>query len=188
MAKPKYNDYPITACIETVKPFVEAGCHFHQKWTCIHCDTRQTMAERDQFYATGQCEECGHITDLRDRGCNYLLIGPPDVIEHVKKATARLPTVIRVVGFANGAPCPIAGQWLQSFDHDGADGRGDGDFTDNPKRAMVFESKHAAFAFWNKASTVKPVREDGLPNKPLTATTCTIEPPHVAVRDWKGRQ
>src|SRR5207342_1280706 len=68
MTKPQYNDYPITACMETVKPFVEAGCHFNQKWSCAHCGSRQTMAQPDQFFASGQCEECGHVTDLKHRG------------------------------------------------------------------------------------------------------------------------
>jgi hypothetical protein len=186
--KLKYNDYPIASCMETVKPFLEAGCHFNQKFSCAHCGSRQTMAQHDQFFASGQCEECGHVTDLKHRGCNYLLVGPLDEIERVKKLTARLPHVIRVVAFANGKPCPIAGEWVQTFDHDGADGRGDGVFTNNPKRAMAFESKYAALTFWNKVSTVKPVREDGEPNKPLTACTCEIEPQHVAVRNAKERQ
>ena len=32
--------------------------------------------------------------------------------------------VMRAVGFENGVPCPHAGEWLESFDHDADGGRG----------------------------------------------------------------
>lgn len=171
----KHNDYPIEECATAMQPFLDAGCHFHQKFSCEKCGSRQTIAKADQWFATGACEECGHITDIRKRGCNYMLAGPPAVIDAVRRAHAKIPHVIRAVAFANGAPCSIAGQWLKSFDFNADGGRGYGEFTDNWRKAKTFESQAEAVNYWNTMSTVRPIRKDGLPNKPLTATTCEIE-------------
>jgi hypothetical protein len=80
------------------------------------------------------------------------------------------------VEFANGVPCPHAGQYLKSFDHDTDDGLGFGVFTKSKKRAKVFDSHEQLFEFWKKQSTTRPLRPDGEPNRPLTALTVTIEP------------
>lgn len=82
---------------------------------------------------------------------------------------------IQAVAFANGSDCPHTGQWLRSFDHDAFGGQGYGSFTVRPHEAMQFESLAEAFSFWDKPSTVKPLREDGQPNKPMTALTIAIE-------------
>jgi hypothetical protein len=179
----KSLDYPIEECAKAMQPFLDAGCHFHQKFTCEKCGTRQTIAKADQWFATGSCEACEHVTDIRKRGCNYLLAGPPGVIAAVKYANAKIPHVIRVVAFANGAPCSIAGQWLKSFDFNASNGVGSGEFTDNWRKAKRFESQADAVAYWNTVATVRPLRADGLPNKPLTATTCQIESEQQA-RKW----
>lgn len=83
--------------------------------------------------------------------------------------------VMRVVGFANGVPCPIVGQYLKEFNFDAHDGRGDGLFTTNPYKAMRFATLEDLFAFYRRASTVRPLREDGRPNRPLTATHMLVE-------------
>ena len=86
-----------------------------------------------------------------------------------------MSSVIRAVGFANGTPCPHAGQWLKSFDHDAFGGQGHGEFTDDLDRAMRFTNNGEAFEFWSRQSTVRPLRPDGKPNKPFTALTVSIE-------------
>jgi hypothetical protein len=83
---------------------------------------------------------------------------------------------ILAVEFANGAPCPHANQWLRTFDHEAFDGRGHGEFTEDPERAMLFATSADAMRFWQRQSTVKPLRPDGKPNRPLTALTVVIEP------------
>jgi hypothetical protein len=83
--------------------------------------------------------------------------------------------VIRAVAFANGQPCPHTDELLESFDHDACGGRGYGEFTTRPSKAKHFASYNKALQFWAKCSTVKPVREDGWPNRPLTALTVVIE-------------
>lgn len=92
--------------------------------------------------------------------------------------------VIRMQGFANGAPCPHAGQYLKSFDFDAHDGRGYGEFCVKPRHAKIFASAKDAFEFWRTASKVKPLREDGEPNRPLTAANVSIEEiPHWQPED-----
>lgn len=82
--------------------------------------------------------------------------------------------LIVAMGFANGAPCPIMGQYLKAFDFDAHDGRGFGEFTRDPAKAMKFASIGEATAFWKTPSKVRPLREDGRPNRPLAATTITF--------------
>lgn len=83
--------------------------------------------------------------------------------------------VIRAIAFANGEHCPHAGQWLKSFDHEAYNGRGYAEYTTDLAKAMQFSSPGEALAFWNKQSVIKPLRPDGLPNKPLTALTMVLE-------------
>lgn len=82
---------------------------------------------------------------------------------------------ILAVGFANGTPCPHANQWVKQFDHNAYNGQGQGVFTPDPERALRFDSAAAAMMFWGRQSTVRPLRPDGEPNKPLTALTVVIE-------------
>ena len=82
--------------------------------------------------------------------------------------------LIRALGFASGAPCPHAGQYLESFDFEAYDGRGYGEFTPDPARAKRFDDVPACVLFWSTTSTTKPVREDGKPNRPLTALSIDI--------------
>lgn len=77
-------------------------------------------------------------------------------------------------GFANGQHCPHAGQYLETFDHEACGGIGYATFTTNLNAAMRFKDLAAAMAFWRKIPRNKRVREDGKPNRPLTALTVTI--------------
>jgi hypothetical protein len=180
------NDYPIELCMKSVKPYLDNGCHFHQKFSCTKCGSRQAIEEQDKFFAEGKCEECGHVTDIKSRGCNFAIIGPPDVVTSIMAANAPVEHVMRVTGFANGEACLIAGEWLKTFDFNAHDGGGFGDFTDDPTQAQRFGSLQKAMDFHNTVSTVRPLRSDGLPNRPLTACTMVIEPLRDAIKA-KGR-
>ena len=85
-----------------------------------------------------------------------------------------MPLAIRALGFANGTKCPIAGQYLKSFDFEADNGLGFGVFTDRIEEAMLFPDLVAASTFWKTQSKVRPRRPDGKPNRPLTATTITF--------------
>lgn len=70
-------------------------------------------------------------------------------------------------------PIPL---YVQSFDADAFDGGGELISTSSKKNAKKFENVEKALSYWNTQSTVKPLREDGRPNKPLTAFTVSIVP------------
>jgi hypothetical protein len=67
-------DHPLHECAATAAPLIESGATIHQKFTCLACGARQTIAEANQFFTRGKCEECGHITDIAVQGCNYMVI------------------------------------------------------------------------------------------------------------------
>lgn len=76
--------------------------------------------------------------------------------------------------FANGAPCPHEGQYLEAFDFEHGDGVGWGEFTSDPVKAKRFDDTVAAMTFWKIVPTCRPLREDGKPNRPLTALCVEI--------------
>lgn len=93
-----------------------------------------------------------------------------DVNVHI----VRVPTAIKVLGFADDSPCPVAGGYLESFDHEAENGRGYGTFTREIGKAMVFAGPDTAFEFWRRVPKCRPLRPDGKPNRPLTATTIEL--------------
>jgi hypothetical protein len=84
--------------------------------------------------------------------------------------------VIVALEFANGTPCPHAGQYLKSFDHEAHNGQGRGIFTKSLAKAKQFDSQEDIFAFWKQQANCRPLRPDGQPNRPMTALSITIEP------------
>lgn len=72
MSGVKYNDYPLLEVLRKADEQIKRGGKVHQKWTCRHCGSRQTMEEANTFFTSGRCEECGQITIIQK--CNYLLI------------------------------------------------------------------------------------------------------------------
>jgi ribosomal protein S27E len=70
-----YRDFPIETCVkqaEERRAAVKGRMKIHQKWSCRHCGSRQTMAEPNTFFRSGQCEDCGNVTII-DK-CNYLAV------------------------------------------------------------------------------------------------------------------
>jgi transcription elongation factor Elf1 len=53
---------------------VAEGWDVHQQFNCVHCGEKQTMAEKNKFYRTGRCEECGGTTDIEKDGCNFMAV------------------------------------------------------------------------------------------------------------------
>jgi len=88
-------------------------------------------------------------------------------------------------------PDPVCvGKFLESFNVEYAEGRGCAKFTGDVSRAMRFATHADALRTWNTQSRVKPLREDGRPNKPLTAFTMTIDPvpPRGPVNTWPPKR
>jgi hypothetical protein len=68
------------------------------------------------------------------------------------------------------------GTYLERFDHEANGGLGFGAFTTDPAKALRFVDFAEAMQFWNKVPLSRPLRPDGKPNKPLSATSIAIEP------------
>ena len=76
---------------------------------------------------------------------------------------------IQAVGFGNGMPCDCVGQYLESFDPHAYGGRGYVTRTPDLSKAMRFANKAEALGMLRRQPTVRPLRPDGKPNRPLAA-------------------
>jgi len=76
MGKIKYNDYPFEEIAEDAGKILaqDKNASVYQKFSCENCGSRQTIDEPNRFYTLGKCEECSHVTDLRRRGCNFMVM------------------------------------------------------------------------------------------------------------------
>lgn len=81
---------------------------------------------------------------------------------------------IQIIGYADNTECEVAGRYVQSFNFDGAAGRGIGRYCLNQNEAKRFDTKLDAIVFTRTQSRVKPLRDDGMPNRPMTGM-------HVAI-------
>lgn len=66
------------------------------------------------------------------------------------------------------------GQFLKSYDPEAHDGRGEVEWTRDPKEAKRFPSFTAAYEEWQFTSVTRPMREDGKPNRPLSAYSIEV--------------
>jgi hypothetical protein len=85
--------------------------------------------------------------------------------------------IIRFVGLAGmhtgpGA-VPEPGQYLVEADVEAHDGRGAATWSTDPDEAKHFANAGDAFTYWRQQSTLRPLRDDGKPNRPLTS--CSVE-------------
>jgi hypothetical protein len=88
---------------------------------------------------------------------------------------------MRFVLFAyyNEATGQSTNAYVQDCDVDAFGGQGHVTFTRVPSLAKQFMNAAEAMTYWQRQSTVLPLRPDGMPNRPLTAYT-------VEVRALKG--
>ena len=69
----------------------------------------------------------------------------------------------------------VDGQYVKTYDPDAFSGYGDMTATNSLDEAKKFPDAGAAMEFYRQVSAVRPVRNDGRPNRPLTAFTVSIE-------------
>jgi len=81
---------------------------------------------------------------------------------------------IRCVARADGGPCDVIGEWLGAYDPEARRGLGHILWVDDAEDAMSFERTGDAFKVWRMVSRARPIRDDGQPNRPLTAYTVEI--------------
>ena len=90
--------------------------------------------------------------------------------------------VIRIVGLAGRIEGPASGDiagYVSHFDPDAFDGGVDVKTTYDIKDAISFASYQEALEFARSTSKVRPLRDDGMPNRPLTTF-------HLAVESFNG--
>jgi hypothetical protein len=68
-----------------------------------------------------------------------------------------------------GSGSAAEGEWVVEYDPDFAGGRGAVRSDPDPRKAKRFASFEDAWAYARQSSTARPLREDGRPNRPLTA-------------------
>ncbi len=85
---------------------------------------------------------------------------------------------IKLVSLALGDPTLHDGRWLRQYDADGESGRGSITTTDDPERAMTFDGLKSALELLRRQTTLHPLRDDGRPNRPLTAYTVEMVSDH----------
>jgi len=95
-----------------------------------------------------------------------------------------MKTVLQVQGLPDGSPTPVDGEYLKFFDFEFDNGRGRGEFTTDINTALQFDDMEAALAFYKTQPKCKPLRWDGRPNRPLTATNVLFEP----VKESNGQE
>jgi transcription elongation factor Elf1 len=65
--------YPWGVVLEQVDKLIMRGADVYQQFNCEHCGAKQTMDKPNIVYETGTCEECGKLTDIKQRGMNYMV-------------------------------------------------------------------------------------------------------------------
>jgi hypothetical protein len=68
------------------------------------------------------------------------------------------------------------GQYLKSYVPEARNGLGSCEWTLDRSAACVYPDFTAAFEAWRQVPKNRPKRDDGRPNRPLTAYTVTFEP------------
>ena len=82
--------------------------------------------------------------------------------------------VVRIVSLADGRPSTCDGRWLVGCDFNAHGGRGQVTCTPYLEKAHRFATASFALDYWRTISTATPWRDDGMPNRPLTAYTVEV--------------
>lgn len=71
------NLYPFHMVVARGQALARRKATFYQQFVCARCGTKQTMSEPNQFWTEGICEECEHITNILEDGCNLMVVFGP---------------------------------------------------------------------------------------------------------------
>ena len=88
-----------------------------------------------------------------------------------------MPIVMQLRGQADGMPTPWDGQFLKAFDFEAHDGVGEITMTADAGEAMHFADMAEMHRFYTTSPKCRPLRPDGLLNRPLTATNWDVYDP-----------
>ena len=76
------NDYPFAEVVRKARELTDRGFDVHQKFSCANCNSRLTIGTPNVFHETGDCDQCGHVTDIKRKGCNYLVMASTNRAQH----------------------------------------------------------------------------------------------------------
>lgn len=99
-----------------------------------------------------------------------------------------MTVVLKFHGFASNSSIgrKFIGHYVKSFDHEAHNGRGDMVFTPDICEALTFPTVREAMVFIRLVPACKPLRPDGKPNRPLTAShleIVTLNPdPYIPIK------
>ena len=94
----------------------------------------------------------------------------PARINQGPEAMSVVLRVVELTGIHLGDFTPAQpGDYLVSFDPDARDGRGEAVWSPDINKAMTFIDAISAMRTWRMQSYVRPYRDDGKINRPLTA-------------------
>lgn len=81
MVEKKNRDVPYDECCAMAKSYFDMGARVFQKWTCDGCGDRVTASKPNAFYKYAMHEDCGHITNIMEKGCGFMLIMSTNIME-----------------------------------------------------------------------------------------------------------
>jgi hypothetical protein len=68
------HDFAFAEVVKKAVDLMDRGFEVHQKYSCAGCGTRLTIEEPNVFHEFGTCDKCEALTDIRRRGCNYMVV------------------------------------------------------------------------------------------------------------------
>jgi hypothetical protein len=64
---------PYKECTEAAQEFAKKGVLIRQRWVCAGCGA-EVLANRFNYWTeNGHHEDCGHITNLVEQGCGFIV-------------------------------------------------------------------------------------------------------------------
>ena len=71
-------------------------------------------------------------------------------------------------------PRNYGGMYLARYEPEAYDGHGLAEWTEDPRKAIRFATAADAFSAWRATPITRPVRDDGAPNRPLSAYSIAV--------------
>ena len=82
-----YKNFPFAEVTAKAEEIINArpGTKVYQKFSCDMCGQRLTIDEPNVFHKRGTCDQCGWMTDIEKRGCNYAVVAHNITLDEVNK-------------------------------------------------------------------------------------------------------
>jgi hypothetical protein len=86
----RYNDYPLNDVVAKAEQLIAKGHTVYQKFTCAGCGARLTVDQPNTFHPSGRCDRCPYVTNIRIRGCNFMVVmSSPTAFDAAPKKAGR---------------------------------------------------------------------------------------------------